>query len=121
MASTPLSPTLPSIRSAAVAFVPKEREEAFEEWLEPESGTEWVAKSMRLNPYHPNWVWNILGRTLHSADRFEDAIRAFKRISTPNFWNLAYLAACSAEVGDMAAAETYAAQLRAARPDFTIG
>ena len=88
---------------------------------QPKSGTEWVAKSMRLNPYHPNWVWNILGRTLHSADRFEDAIRAFKRISTPNFWNLADLAACSAEIGDMTAAKTYAAELRASRPDFTIG
>ncbi len=86
----------------------------------PEEGTEWVAKSMRLNPYHPNWVWNILGRTLHSADRFEEAIVAFKRIPTPNFRNMAYLAACSAELGNMAQAKTYAAALLGARPDFTI-
>ena len=75
---------------------------------------------MCLNPFHPNWVWNILGRTLHSADRWEDAMRAFKRISTPNFWNFAYLAACSAELGDMAQAKTYAAALLEARPDITI-
>ena len=87
----------------------------------PEEGTAWVEQSMRLNPYHPNWVWNILGRTLHSADRHEAAIRAFKRVSTPNFWNFAYLAACYAELGNLEEARANAQATLDVRPDFTLG
>jgi hypothetical protein len=59
-----------------------------------------VRQAMRRNPYHPNWYWNILGRCLHTAGAFEEAIPVFERIANPQFWTYAYLAACQAALGN---------------------
>ena len=65
----------------------------------PEEGLKLVADAMRLNPFHPNWYWNIEGRCLHTMGRFEEAIAAFERVANPPFWTLAYLASCAAALG----------------------
>ena len=87
---------------------------------DPEGGAQFVHEAKRLNPYHPNWYWNILGRNLHTAARFEEAIAAFKRITTPTFWVHAYLAACAACLGRAQEAERHRAETLRLRPDFTI-
>ncbi len=79
-----------------------------------------VREAMRLNPFHPNWYWNIYGRCLHTAGRYEEAIAAFDRVETMQFWVLAYLAACHAMIGEHDRARNYARQVRDARPDFSL-
>ena len=86
----------------------------------PDAGAQRVREAMRLNPYHPNWYWNILGRNLHMAGRFEEAILVFKRVTTPPFWVHAYLAACSACLARRDEAERHRAEAIKMRPDFTL-
>ena len=52
------------------------------------AGGGWIVvhpKAMRLNPYHPNWYWNIEGFCLHTAGRYQEAIDAYGRIEVPQF------------------------------------
>ena len=87
---------------------------------QPEAGLMRVREAMRLNPFHPNWYWNIYGRCLHTAGRYHEAIEAFRKIDTPQFWILAYLAACHAMIGEEEKASQYLRQCRDAKPDFTL-
>ena len=84
----------------------------------PEEGLEKVAEAMRLNPYHPNWYWNIHGRCQHMLGHYHEALQSFQRIHQPVFWIHAYIAACHRVLGDEKAAEAARRALYASRPDF---
>jgi DNA-binding SARP family transcriptional activator len=86
----------------------------------PEEGLRRVGEAMRLNPFHPNWYWNIHGRCLHTLGRFEEAIRSFERVVNPPFWTLLYLASCHAMIGNAAKAGEFRLRLMASRPDFSL-
>jgi len=91
-------------------------------WLGlPEKGIEWVKKAMRLNPHHPERFWNHLGRAYFVARRYGEAVDAFRRISRPDTFHHAFLAACAAMQGEEAAAEAHAKNVLAADPDFSVG
>jgi len=87
---------------------------------QPDAGFRRVREAMRLNPYHPNWYWNLIGRSLHTAGRYEEAISAFARIDAPQFWVDAYLAACHAMCGSKERAEHHLENLYATWPDFRL-
>jgi DNA-binding SARP family transcriptional activator/Tfp pilus assembly protein PilF len=84
----------------------------------PEEGLGRVCEAMRLNPYHPNWYWNIEGLCLQIAAKYQEAIEAYSRIDHPHFWVEAYLAACQAMCGREERATHHRLRLFAARPDF---
>ena len=86
----------------------------------PEEGLLRVREAMQLNPYHPNWSWNLEGRCLHTAARYEEAIAAFRRIDAPPFWTEAYLAACHAMCGRHERARYHVDRLYELRPDFRL-
>ena len=91
-------------------------------WLGlPEKGIEWVKKAMRLNPHHPERFWNHLGRAYFVARRYGEAVDAFRRISQPDKFHLAFLAACHAMQGEETTAAAYAGNVLAADPKFTVG
>ncbi|MBC7738435.1 MAG: tetratricopeptide repeat protein, partial [Candidatus Saccharibacteria bacterium] len=54
----------------------------------PEDGLRRVREAMRLNPFHPVWYWNIVGRCFHLLDRPAEALDAFRRIPAPAFYHL---------------------------------
>ena len=85
-----------------------------------EEGLRRVGEAMRLNPFHPNWYWNIHGRCLHTLGRFEEAIGSFDRVVNPPFWTLLYLAGCHAMIGNAAQAGEFRLRLMASRPDFSL-
>jgi adenylate cyclase len=90
-------------------------------WLgRPEEGIQWIEKAMRLNPYHPERFWNHLGRANFVARRYADAIAAFKRITAPDHFHHAFLAACHAQLGDVASARAHAAEVLKRDPGFTV-
>ena len=86
----------------------------------PEEGIEWIRKAMRLNPHHPERFWNHLGRALFVARRYAEAIEAFRRISSPDQFHHAYLAASSAMLGDDSAAAAHARAVLALDPMFSV-
>ena len=87
---------------------------------QPLKGAELAKLAMRRNPFFPNWYWNILGRCLHTAEHYGEALAAFERISTPQFFNHAYMAACQAALGDEDQARHHAAKVLELKPDFTL-
>jgi len=81
-------------------------------WLgQPEEGVPWIQKAMRLNPYHPPRFWSHLGRAHFVARRYAEAIEAFKRITAPDQFHHAFLAACHAQLGDDATASGHAREV----------
>ena len=90
-------------------------------WLgRPEEGIEWIRKAMRLNPHHPERFWSHLGRAYFVARGYREAIDAFRHISKPDQFHLAFLAACHAGLGEMEAARGYAHEVLAKDPQFTV-
>jgi adenylate cyclase len=87
---------------------------------QPRQGADLVRQAMRRNPYHPNWYWNILGRCLHTAGDFREAIEVFERITTPQIWNYVYLAACHAALSHEDKAAEYSTKVMALKPNFSI-
>ncbi len=90
-------------------------------WIgQAEQGIEWIQKAMRLNPYHPERFWGHLGRAYFVARRYSEALKAFQRISRADQTQLAFLAACHAQLGDAAAAQGATRELLQLEPDFSI-
>jgi adenylate cyclase len=90
-------------------------------WLgEPEAGIPWILKAMRLNPHHPERFWNHLGRAHFVARDYKSAITAFKRITKPDQFHHAFLAAAHAMDGDQAAAAMHAKAVLSLDPAFTV-
>jgi adenylate cyclase len=89
-------------------------------WLgRPEEGVEWVEKAMQLDPYDADAWAHLLGRALFGARRYEEAIRAFKRIPRPHYGHYAFLAASYGQLDREEEAKAEAAQVLAMKPDFT--
>jgi adenylate cyclase len=90
-------------------------------WLgRPQEGIEWIRRAMRLNPYHPERFWNHLGRAQFVARDYSGALQSFSRISKPDHTHHAFMAAASAEMGNMTSASAHAAEVLKLAPDFTI-
>jgi adenylate cyclase len=86
-----------------------------------DEGAEWIGKAMRLNPYHPERFWSHLGRAHFVARRYADALEAVKHVRTPDAWLQAFVAACEARLGDLAAAQARVRRLMDAAPPFDLG
>jgi adenylate cyclase len=86
-----------------------------------EEGLEWLEKTNRLDPYHPDGRAYSTGRALFTARRYADAMAAFKRIHAPQAPQHAFMAACAAHMGDVAAAEAHAKRVVELMPAFAIG
>jgi DNA-binding SARP family transcriptional activator len=64
-----------------------------------EEAEEWVRKSMRLNPYHPERYWTHLVRALYHQGRFDEALQALGNISRLRKDDLAYRVAAAEMTG----------------------
>jgi len=90
-------------------------------WLgRPEEGIEWIAKAMRLNPYHPERFWSHLGRAYFGARRYGEAIEAFKHIAAPDHLHHGALAACHAYLDNDAAARSHVREALKLQPELRI-
>ena len=90
-------------------------------WLgQAEEGVTWIRKAMRLNPYHPERFWSHLGRAYFTGRHYPEAIEAFKKLSAPDHFQHAFLAACHAALGDENQAKIHAAEVLKRQPGFTV-
>jgi TolB-like protein len=81
-------------------------------------GEEWVRKSIRLNPYHPQRYWTHLARALFHLHRFDEALCVLDQIGRPRIDDLAYGVAASAQIAEPASVGRRIEALRIAFPDF---
>ena len=79
-----------------------------------------VREAMRINPYHPDWYWNVLGTVLFSAGKYTDAVEALGRATQRGFWNRCLQAACLAQMERIDEAAAAMAEARRMRPDCSL-
>lgn len=83
-----------------------------------EEGEQWVRKSMRLNPYHPQRYWTHLARALFHLGRFEDTLAALDNISKARVDDLAYRIAAAHQLGKTETVSQAISDIRSSFPDF---
>ncbi|WP_026187232.1 adenylate/guanylate cyclase domain-containing protein [Ensifer sp. BR816] len=90
-------------------------------WLgRPEEGAEWIRKAMQLNPHHPERFWSHLGKARFAARQYGEAIESFMHLSTMDYVQHAFVAACYGWLGDDIAASAHMTKVRALTPDFGL-
>ena len=83
-----------------------------------EEAEQWVRKSMRLNPYHPERYWTHLARPLFHLDRCEETLDALGRISRLRGDDHLYRIASNARLGRKQAARSSIDEMRTSVADI---
>jgi adenylate cyclase len=90
-------------------------------WMgEAEEGIEWIKKAMRLNPHHPERFWSHLGRAYFTAHCYREAIDSFRRITKPDQFHYAFLAAAYTMAGDETVAGAHVRSVLSIDPAFLV-
>jgi tetratricopeptide (TPR) repeat protein len=76
--------------------------------------------AMQRDPYAPTWIWEIRGHVLYHLKRYEEAIAAFRTMSTRTRWTPALLAAAYAQAGELDNARREIANLLESTPNFSL-
>ena len=84
----------------------------------PEDALAWHKKAIRLNPFHPPYYDQGLGKALYLMRRYLEAIQAYTRISGSNLSIRAQLTVCYAYAGQVAEARAQVDQLLAEQPNL---
>lgn len=83
-----------------------------------DEGLEWVRKSMRLNPYHPQRYWTHLARALFHLDRYEDTLAALANLAKPRLDDLIYKIVANEMLDRTDTASECVTELRRRFPEF---
>ena len=86
----------------------------------PEEAEQWVRKSMRLNPYHPQRYWTHLARTLFHQHSYESALSAWDKVDNPRVDDLAYMVAANTQQNNVSESRNAVARLLSQAPNFDL-
>ena len=87
----------------------------------PEEAIREVQSAIRLNPLGPGWYFGILGHAFRYAGRYDEALRVLSEYNDRSTgFGLVDMVLTCADMGDLESAREHAADLLAARPDFTV-
>lgn len=79
----------------------------------------WIDKAIRLNPIHPPWYDYDRSLAHYSLADYRAATQAIERTTIIPPWIRTRLAACYAQLGDMALAQFHAGKINETDPDFS--
>lgn len=85
----------------------------------PTEGLEWIERAIRLDPFGADDWAHLLGYALFGAHRFEEALRAFRRVPRPRYNHYAYMAACAAHASHQEGARVLAADVLKSNSAFS--
>jgi TolB-like protein/cytochrome c-type biogenesis protein CcmH/NrfG len=85
----------------------------------PVEAVGWIERAMRMNPIHPDWYHYDRAMALYSAGDYGGAIDSLAKLAVKTPWRLARLAACHAQLGNLADAAKLVAEVRQIAPDFS--
>ena len=83
-----------------------------------EEGLNWIRRSMRLNPYHPQRYWTHLARALLHLGRYEETLAAISNIAEPRMDDFIYKVVANQQLGNSDAAKKCVNDLQGKFPDF---
>jgi serine/threonine protein kinase/Tfp pilus assembly protein PilF len=88
---------------------------------EAEQALSWSARAKEVDPYFdPSWFWRQNGRSYMVLGRYQEALTMFERTPLRTYYDLAFMAACHARLGNSDRARTLAAECLVSRPSFSI-
>ena len=86
----------------------------------PEKALVLLDVAKKLCPIEPYWYHEPKGIALYGLRRYAEAADVFERASARVPYSYRYLAACYAQMGEMAKAKAAAAKSLELQPDFTL-
>jgi serine/threonine protein kinase/Tfp pilus assembly protein PilF len=88
---------------------------------EAEQALSWSDRAKEVDPYFdPPWFWRQKGRSYVVLGRYQEALRMFEHMPLHTPYDVAYMAACHARLGNSDRARTLVAECLASRPNFSI-
>jgi TolB-like protein len=66
---------------------------------QPAEALEYLDRRAAVDPYLPNWHWDIRAAALYDLGHYEDAAQVLERKANPYFFNYGQLAACYGQLG----------------------
>lgn len=82
-------------------------------------GVEWIEQAMKLDPFGAPGRAHLLGKALYTNGQYDDAVRAYAMIATPNHQNLAETAASLARNGNLDEAKELTIEVLRQIPEFS--
>jgi adenylate cyclase len=77
-------------------------------------------RAMRINPFHPNYYYDVLAWAQYFLQRYDDALRTMSHIAEPNMAQHRTLAAVYARLGEMDKAQFHAEKILILDPEFSL-
>jgi DNA-binding winged helix-turn-helix (wHTH) protein len=85
----------------------------------PQEALAWIDRAIVLNPIHPSWYEEDRSFALYLLGEYRAAADAIERVPIPPAWMRAWLAACYAQMGDLAAARRHVDLVAETDPQFS--
>lgn len=86
-----------------------------------ERGIVLVRRAMKLDPFHPTWLYFAVAHYHFERGEYEEALTATRKVDVPGyFWSPLYLAGIYAELGRQNEARSALRELLSLYPGFTV-
>ena len=86
---------------------------------EPQRALDQLSEREAVEPFPPNWHWEIRGQALYLLGRYEEAASTFERMTHLNYWDHGFLCACYGQLGQIDKARGYWSKVLDVVPDAT--
>ncbi len=87
---------------------------------EPQQALDRLSEREAVEPFPPNWHWELRGQALYQLGRYEEAVSTFERMTHLHFWDHASLCACYGQLGQTDKAQAHWEKVREVVPDATV-
>jgi adenylate cyclase len=87
---------------------------------EPQQALDRLSEREAVEPFPPNWHWELRGQALYQLGRYEEAVSTFERMTHLHFWDHAFLCACYGQLGQTDKAQAHWEKVREVVPDATV-
>jgi len=85
----------------------------------PVEALAWVDRAVRINPIHPDWYHSDRGIALYAASEYAEALATLSKVPLKTPWQMARLASCHAQLGQMEEARRLMDEVRRMAPDLS--
>ncbi len=85
----------------------------------PQQALDRLSEREAVEPFPPNWHWELRGLALYELGRYEEAASTFARMTNLNYWVHGFLCACYGQLGQTNKARAHWEKVLEVVPDVT--
>jgi TolB-like protein/cytochrome c-type biogenesis protein CcmH/NrfG len=85
----------------------------------PQQALDQLSEREAVEPFPPNWHWELRGLALYELGRYEEAASTFARMTNLNYWDHGFLCACYGQLGQTNKARAHWEKVLEVVPDVT--